>query len=422
MKTKLLLTAFALFVLLANVSISQTWIQQTSGITENLLAVQFLDANIGYACGDAGKVVKTTNGGSTWTQVNIGTTLPVNDISFTSATEGWAAVGDPNNASSTGEIWHTTNGGTTWTKQTPSTTEARFGIGFAPGSSTNGWAVGSRNGPINIDATTNGGTTWSQQSNSNIFGWLYKIKALSTSNAIVIGGAFFPTVSGFIIKTTNGGSTWTQPTTGTIPFMKGIDMADANNGCVVGDGGFIMTTSNGGTSWTTQTSGTSDTLQDVAYANTLKAWVCGGNGTIKRTVNGGVSWTSENSGITQGLNGIYSLDTITSWAVGKGGKIIKRLFGTGINEKQGFNQTQLKAFPNPFDSYITISFDEKILKTESAISIAVYDINGRIVKTVDEISSSEILLQKGNLANGAYTVKLLNKEKQILGSEKIIVN
>ena len=250
----------------------------------------------------------------------------------------------------------------------------------------------------------------------------YKIKALSTSSAVVIGGAFFPTVSGFIIKTSNGGSTWTQPTTGTIPFMNGIDMADPNNGCVVGDGGFIMTTSNGGNSWTTQTSGTSDTLQDVAYATTLKAWLCGGNGTIKRTVNGGVNWTSENSGITQGLNGIYSLDTITSWAVGNGGKIIKRLLGTGINAKQSFNQIQLKAFPNPFNNYITISFDEEVLKTQSTISLALYDINGRVVKTVDEISSSEIILLKGDLSAGAYTVKLFSHEKQLLGSEKIIVN
>ena len=95
MKTKLLLTAITLFFLVPSTTFSQTWVQQTSGVTENLLAVQFLDANNGYACGDAGKVVKTTNGGSTWTQVNIGTSFPVNDISFTSATEGWAAVGDP---------------------------------------------------------------------------------------------------------------------------------------------------------------------------------------------------------------------------------------------------------------------------------------------------------------------------------------
>ncbi len=418
MKTKLLFKAI-LLLLMPFSAISQTWVQQTSGITNNLWAVQFLDANNGYACGDAGKVVKTTNGGTTWTQVNITTTIPVNDIYFATTTEGWAAVGDANNASSTGQIWHTTNGGTTWTQQTPSTTEARFGVSFAPGSNTTGWEVGSRNGPINIDATTNGGAAWTQQSNSNIFGWLYKIKALSTSSAVVIGGAFFPTVTGFIVKTTNGGATWTQPTTGTIPFLNGLDMANSSVGCVVGDAGYVMTTNDGGTTWISQTSGTTDTLQDVSFISPTTAWTCGGNGTIKQTVNAGVAWVSENSGIAQSLNGIYSLDGTTSWAVGNGGKIVKRQLASGIKGEQGFNYN-LKVYPNPFSNYATISFD--VPPGSESFSFIVYDVSGREVKRMDGILSSEIIISKENMAEGLYNYNLLNKEKITVSRGKLVVN
>lgn len=417
MKTSKLLFKAMLTILIPVAVCGQTWVPQTSGTTANLWAVHFLNADEGYACGDAGVVVKTTNGGTTWTSANITTTSPVNDVYFISANEGWAAVGDANNPSSTGQIWHTINGGTTWTPQTPSTTEARFGVSFA--SATVGWEVGSRNGPINIDATTDGGTKWLQQTNSNIFGWLYKVDAISTTSAVVIGGAFFPAVSGFIIKTTNGGSTWTQPTTGTIPFLNGLDMATATVGFVVGDGGYIMKTADGGSTWTTQTSGIPDTLQDVSFATASVGWICGFDGAIRRTINGGTNWGGETAGVTQNLNGIHAIDTTTAWAVGDAGKIIKRTLSTGISGVKAFNYN-ITIYPNPFSTFTTISFDAP--SGSESFSLVIYDIAGREVKRVEDILFSKIILSKENLSAGFYNYSLLNKEKSTVASGKMIIN
>lgn len=418
---KLLFSKVLLVMLLPTALTGQvTWVPQVSGTSVKLHAVQFLDANNGYACGDNGTVIKTTDGGTTWTPANINTTIPVCDIYFVSTSEGWAAVGDENNSSSSGQIWHTTNGGTSWSQQTPSSTEARFGVSFA--SSAVGWQVGSKNGPINIDATTNGGATaWMNQSDSNIFGWLYKIDALSTSTAFSIGGAFFPSVTGFIIKTTNGGSSWSQLNTGTIPFMNGIDMVNTSNGFVVGDAGFIMTTVNGGTNWTTQTSGTTDTLQDVSFVSTSVGLTCGFAGTIRRTINGGNNWTGETSGTTQNLNGIYALDTTTAWAVGDSGKVIKRTLAiTGIQEQEK-SYNNVYVFPNPFSDHTTISFENPLNNKSSSLIIC--DMTGKIVKTIAGISGSQIVLPKEFLAPGIYNFSLQSDTlKTIIGTGKLIIH
>ena len=400
MKKIFALSAVIIFCLQSSALFSQVnWFQQNSSTAANLWAIQFLDANNGYACGDAGTVVKTTDGGLVWTAVNINTTNPVRDIFFVNANEGWAAVGDENNSTASGEIWHTTDGGLSWTQQTPSTTEARFGVSMA--SSAAGWVVGSRNGPINIDATVNGGGAWTNQSDNNIFGWLYKIDALSTSTAFAIGGAFFPAVTGFIIKTVNGGSTWTQNNTGTIPFLSGLDMADANTGFAAGDAGTILATTNGGAAWTAQTSGTSDTLQDISFVSASTGWTCGYNGTIRRTTDGGTNWTGETSGIAEALNGIFALDTTTVWAAGGSGIIIRRALGIGINEGNNISADAIIVHPNPARTEMNFDLSPFNGSGESC-SLKIYDLFGKELFKTENITERNFIFNAALLSEGLY--------------------
>jgi photosystem II stability/assembly factor-like uncharacterized protein len=401
---------------------SQTWSPQMSGTTVKLWQVQFVDAENGYACGNAGTVLKTTNGGTEWVSVNVSTTYPVRDIYFVNPDEGWAAVGDENVSTSSGQIWHTTDGGSTWTQQVPSTNEARFGISFAD--STAGWAVGSRNGLINIDATTNGGVNWTNQTGNNIYGWLYKVDAFSTTTAFSIGDAYAPQETGFVVRTTDEGSTWTQLNTGVIPFLNGIEIADSTNGFIVGDDGFIMATTDGGNSWTAQTSGTSDTLQDVSFASPNYGWVCGFSGTIRRTVNGGTEWTGDTSNITQNLNGIFAFDTINVWAVGDGGTILHRnSIPTGVQQSSGSvikEFTLLQNYPNPFNPSTTINYR---IPRSGFVTLKVYDILGKEVATlVNEekpAGSYEIEFSADKLPSGVYYYQL--KTGSFIKTKKMVL-
>jgi hypothetical protein len=91
------------------------WFWQNPLPQGNLLnSVLFTDANTGTAVGEHGTVVRTTNGGATWTSQSSGTSTNLFGVSFTDANIG-TAVGYY------GEIQRTTNGGTTWNRQVSGT-------------------------------------------------------------------------------------------------------------------------------------------------------------------------------------------------------------------------------------------------------------------------------------------------------------
>jgi hypothetical protein len=81
---------------------------------------------IGWAVGDNGTIVNTTNGGTTWNPQTSGTGQFLIGVEFTDATTGWA-VGR------LGTILHTTNGGTTWNPQTSGTSNDLQGVEFLNG-------------------------------------------------------------------------------------------------------------------------------------------------------------------------------------------------------------------------------------------------------------------------------------------------
>ena len=104
------------------------WTTQTSPLgTEILGKMQFVSATEGWiACGNSGKLLHTTNAGTTW---NVVTPFPADtsmsnpsDIGLTmswpNATHGWAlktygSFDNPNGAT----LYQTPNGGTSWTKK-----------------------------------------------------------------------------------------------------------------------------------------------------------------------------------------------------------------------------------------------------------------------------------------------------------------
>ena len=70
----------------------------------SLSSVHFTDTNTGYTIGDYGTIIKTINGGSSWTIVSSGTTNSLISMYFTDINTGYL-VGD------SGTILKTINGG-----------------------------------------------------------------------------------------------------------------------------------------------------------------------------------------------------------------------------------------------------------------------------------------------------------------------
>ena len=76
--------------------------------SDDLWGVTFVDANTGWAVGDDGVILHTTNGGALWSQQESGVTSSLYAVQFVSPTTGW--IVEP--------ILHTTDGGENWNSQT----------------------------------------------------------------------------------------------------------------------------------------------------------------------------------------------------------------------------------------------------------------------------------------------------------------
>src|SRR5437773_10032700 len=100
-----------------------SWTIQVSGTTQNLWAVSFKDSNEGTAVGEGGTILGTTDGGANWVPQTSGTTLQLRGVSLSDANTG-TAVGEG------GTILRTTDGGNSWLPQSSGTPNTLFGVSF----------------------------------------------------------------------------------------------------------------------------------------------------------------------------------------------------------------------------------------------------------------------------------------------------
>ena len=88
----------------------------TSSPAGSFHALAFIDASTGWVVGDAGVILKTTNGGGSWQAQASGTSAQLLGVSFIDENTGWA-VGTG------GTLLVTTTGGSTWTAETSGTSQ-----------------------------------------------------------------------------------------------------------------------------------------------------------------------------------------------------------------------------------------------------------------------------------------------------------
>ena len=161
-----------------------TWIplsidaNDTNG--ESLLAISFVNTMRGWVVGSGGTIMRTDNGGASWTAQNSGVTAELVDVFFLNPDKGWI-VGE------SGTILHTTNGGDTWIPQ-----------------------------------------------QSNVVGYLDSIYFKTPNEGWAVGEM------GVIVHTIDGGATWTFETSGVENDLVNVSFID-DKGYIVGDWGIVLT-------------------------------------------------------------------------------------------------------------------------------------------------------------------------------------
>ena len=255
----------------------------------------FLSSDVVIAVGDYGYIYKSTDGGSTWTNVFThtisGITTDLLAVDFASETHGWA-VGANSYA------LRTTDGGLTWTVQTP---RGLPGLSLTDVYAVDGdtaYVCGRTSAGGEVFYTTNGGTTWTSAP--------ALIGANTTGISVSPNGTIWLADGvGRVWKSSDNGASWVLSTTGpttTALFNPRIFVASDNIVYVINKYE-ILRTIDGGATWTVLTPGTTSVLTDIQVVNS-QVWVSGTAGTILRSRDAGSTWETVSSGTTQAFYGL----------------------------------------------------------------------------------------------------------------------
>ncbi len=264
---------------------SQTWEKINTGFNYILMGIEFPGGQslTGFAGGESvtymgdGIVIKTTDGGTTWSQLWTGTDQGIEGISFpdlnTGYVCGWSSY-----------FAKTTNGGVSWTAQTPGTdiyiyTDVDFKDAL------HGVVTAQTNDGSAVYATSDGGATWTAGTG---------LTAIPYALCHVTGDTYFlVTNTGLIQKSINGGLTWTTVYNGG-GLLTGIDFFNESIGMAAGEDGKIFKTYDGGSTWQSQTIASGFPLwHDFAWYDQSTVYVCGTPEMIYKSVNGGSSWVDD---------------------------------------------------------------------------------------------------------------------------------
>ncbi len=202
---------FTFLIFYPALSFSQSWNNQFTG-QAHLFGVHFLDAQNGWAAGNRGYFLHTSNGGNDWNRQNTGfADWDYTSIRFADANHGMATI---NNLPSRFNLSITTNGGAMWSGQ-------MIGLGYELNSlafvdSNHAWIAGSEG----IYCSTNSGLNWTVQVANDMF---RKIVFVDTSYGWALNDLWD------VYRTSNGGRNWSSQSLSPGNYLS-IAFADTNNG------------------------------------------------------------------------------------------------------------------------------------------------------------------------------------------------
>jgi len=392
-----------IITLLFSSSAFSQWVSLSSGVSQNLNAVHFINVQTGYSVGVSGAVIKTTNSGLNWVTLNTGSTSELRSVCFLNSSTGLVCGYN-------GTILKTTNGGDNWNVINSGTTNHLLGMSFYNDSA----GICSGNSGTTL-YTTNGGSNWmigSPQGYMVTFYSAYMVD-VSTGYCVGVNTIFAPLVG----KTLNGGANWTYSTfylNNNEGTLRDLHFFDADSGVAVSNlwngPGAVSKTTNGGVNWTTQIF--TYTLYGVDFPVHEIGYTVGFNGYILKSTDNGNSWTQQTSGTTEFLKAVDFVDSVNGYTVGNGGIILKTTNGgvTSVSKNMNELPSEFRLFqnyPNPFNPTTKIKF--QIVKFLN-VKLEVYDALGREVETLINEKMSpgkyEVEFDGSDYPSGVYYYKL----------------
>jgi len=275
---KLYIFSFLLILSTSNVFSQSGWFWQNPKPQGNdLNDASFINSSTGWFAGNLGTLIKTTDGGISFTKLEQNVDRNYLNIKFFDIYTGYIGGRNvlPNGAISHGHfILKTTNSGVNWFSIS-SNNSGRY-CNFVFVNNNTGWFLKSNDAIFSkLYKTTNGGTTWdSVIINEHIVSVYFlneRLGWLGSSN-----------------RTTNGGLNWT-----TIPSTfeaNSLFFLDSVTGFGTGTFGGVYKTTNGGVNWASVYFNGYSRFNSVYFINSSTGVAAGERGTLIRTTNSGVNW------------------------------------------------------------------------------------------------------------------------------------
>ncbi len=404
-----------------------TWSSYQTDMSTYVNSFSFYGST-GFASGYHGVLFKTTDYGENWEESGSHRYGEVEKMFFKDTLNGWGKY------PSGSRLLRTNDGGLTWTPVDIGASLVLADYCF-PTVST-GYAVEHHN---MLYKTTDAGETW-QSSNIGIPGYFNVIYFLNENKGFIGGD------DGLLIKTTDGGESWSTVDISDYGWFRDMQFFDDENGWLLNHSGNIYKTTDGGNSWQVKGIGGTGNLNDMYFINPQKGFVTslmgklfmtedGGdtwsqvfsfsqyaNRTVIKFVNESEGWLSVSASLYYTTDGGYSwtdypvnnyildicfFNSNTGWISGSYSLMLKY-----NNQMTDVKETVFESFivfPNPASDKITLSIpglgDEHTL-------LNVYDLSGKLCfnRNMSNING-KITLDISFLPGGLYLFELKTPEK-----------
>lgn len=327
------------------------WQPQSSGTTARLRGISAVSAQVAWASGANGTLLRTINGGAQWDLLSKPPGAEKLDFRDIDAIDNRVAYALSIGSGETSRIYKTTDAGAHWDLQFANTDPKVFLDAMAFWDEDHGLAFSdSVDGRFVILITADGGKSWDQVPQHRLPAALPDEGAFAASGTnVAVSGrdqAWIGTTASRVLRTTDRGRTWqvapTPVANGPATGIFSIAFRDSRNGAVVG-GNYqresaavnnAAFTSDGGVTWTlVQERGLSGFRSVVSWMPGTRSVMAIGPAGADWSVDDGHSWTplviDATAGQPSGFDAFsFAPGTNVGWATGSGGRISKLTLGS----------------------------------------------------------------------------------------------
>ena len=339
-------------------SVAQTW--QT--LNANTFGwrfedMQFLDPDIGWVVDGGGQILKTTNGGTNWTQQYYNSSHYFRSVEFYNENVGFA--GTLANGNPTATLLKTVNGGATWTDISSNLPVNVAGIcGMHMVDENTIYITGLFYADAYIMKSVDQGITWTYTDMGSLCNALVDVYFKDENIGYAAGQSAQGTgLRGIIVRTIDGGQTWSTVALGEDSNERIWKIQELNENVMYGsveaftDTPEYYKSTDGGQTWqlySVTSSGVSGTIQGIGFLNEDIGWLGGYDTFFYETTNQGGNWE------------------------------LKPSIGTSFNRFQRINDTLMYTSGTNVYKYVDpslLSIEEFELNTPKGHSISIKDSN-----------------------------------------------